>query len=71
MSETIEIVWEKVSSNCESFQLGKEPEVIHVIKTGFRDKYMVVHEDAFETVLGKVDFQSKKEIEDKYKIKLA
>jgi hypothetical protein len=46
--------WEEYQSTIKSFRLGEEPEVIHVIKTGFADKYMVVHE----------------EIENKFKIKL-
>lgn len=53
-----------------SFQLGDEPELIHVIKTGFANKYMVVHEDAYEHMLGKVDFHTKEEVESKYGISI-
>jgi hypothetical protein len=48
---------------CKSFRLSEEPYLIHVIKTGFKDKYMVVHEDAFEVELGKVIIGTKAEIE--------
>jgi hypothetical protein len=52
------------------FQWGTEPELIHIIKTGFEDRYMVIWEDAYELHLGNVDFLSKQEIEEKFKIKL-
>lgn len=52
------------------FQWGDEPELIHIIQTGFEDRYMVVWEDAYELHLGNVDLLSKKEIEEKFKIKL-
>jgi hypothetical protein len=65
-----EMKWRPVNMNKWSFILGDEPEVIHVIKTGFDDTYMVVHEDALEISLGKVDFHTKEEVENKYGIKL-
>jgi hypothetical protein len=52
------------------FQWGTEPEIIHIIKTGFADRYMVIWEDAYELHLGNVDFLSKKQIEEKFKITL-
>jgi len=60
----------EIKSNCRCFQWGDEPELIHVIKTGFNDRYMIVHEDAYELNLGKVEFLSRKEIKDIYKIDL-
>ena len=62
--------WTEIQSKSKSFQLGDEPEVIHIIKTGFIDNYMVVHEDAYELELGKVEFGTKIEIETKYNITL-
>lgn len=62
--------WIQVSNNVKTFKLGEEPELIHIIKTGFKDKYMVVDEDAYEQYLGRVTFGTKKEIEERYKIKL-
>ena len=60
--------WKEIPSTAQCFQLDDEPELIHVIKTGFRDMYMVVHEDAYEYSIGKVEFGTKKDIELKYTI---
>lgn len=62
--------WKKIKSNVQSFQYEGAPEVVHIIKTGFTDYYMAVHEDAYEMRTGHVYFGSKKEIEDRYKITL-
>lgn len=62
--------WKELKSTAQCFQLGDEPELIHVIKTGFQDKYMVLHEDAYEFSLGKVEMGTKQEVEIKYKIKI-
>lgn len=66
--------WKKRNSPTETFQLFEEgeaePILIHVIKTGFKDKYMVVYEDAYEMELGNVKFHTKEEMENLYKIKL-
>jgi hypothetical protein len=60
--------WKEIPSTVQCFQLAEEPELIHVIKTGFRDMYMVVHEDAYEYSIGKVEFGTKEDIEVRYKI---
>lgn len=52
------------------FQLGNEPEVLHIIKTGFRDKYIVTWEDAFEQMLGDIKILTKGEIKEKFDIEL-
>jgi len=63
--------WEELEGDrCRTFQLGEEPEVIHVIKTGFKDKYIIVNEDAYEISLGKTEIMTKEEVEIKYKIEL-
>ena len=62
--------WKEIPSTTQCFQLGEEPELIHIIKTGFRDMYMVVHEDAYEYSIGKVEFGTKEQIEVKFKITL-
>lgn len=62
--------WIEIPNNTKTFRLEEEPELIHVIKTGFKDKYMVIFEDAIEMVLGNVIFGTKKEIDDKFKISL-
>jgi len=62
--------WKEIPSTTQRFQLEDEPELIHEIKTGFEDNYMIVHEDAYQYWLGKVEFMTKREIEVKYKIKI-
>jgi hypothetical protein len=63
--------WEEIKgAEYRRFQWGNEPELIHIIKTGFEDRYMVIWEDAYELHLGNVDHLSKQEIEEKFKIKL-
>jgi len=52
-----------------TFQFADEPELIHIFK--IRDnEYMIVHEDGYDQNTGMVDFGSKEEVENKYKIKL-
>lgn len=53
-----------------TFQLGDEPEVIHIIKTGFEDKYIVSWEDAYEVMLGSTDVMTREEIKHRYDIEL-
>lgn len=60
--------WIETSSVIKTFRLQDEPELIHIIKTGFKDKYMVVYEDAYELNLGKVSFGTKTEIENKFNV---
>jgi hypothetical protein len=62
--------WKEIPSTTQCFQLGDDPELIHVIKTGFQDMYMVVHEDAYEFSLGKVEIGTKRDVEIRYKIKI-
>jgi len=54
----------------KSFQYGDEPELIHIIKTGFTDLYIVVSEDADMVNLGKTILLSKQGIKDKFDIDL-
>jgi len=60
----------KCVNSTQSFRSLIEPEIIHVIKTGFEDRYMVVYEDAYEQITGKVLLGSKAEIEELFGIKL-
>ena len=62
--------WKEIPSKAQCFQLSGEPELIHVIKTGFNDLYMAVHEDAYQFSLGKVEFGTKEDIEAKYRVKI-
>ena len=65
------ITYHKIkSAQCQTFQYGDDPDLIHVIKTGFDDRYIVVFEDAYEMVLGQTEILNKDEVEIKFKIKL-
>jgi hypothetical protein len=65
-----QLEWKEIKSTVQCFQLDGEPELIHVIKTGFNDMYMIVHEDAYEFSLGLVEYGTRELIEHKYNIKL-
>ena len=58
------------SPQVRTFQWADEPEVIHIIKTGFEDRYLVVWEDAYEMMLGSTSVLTKKEIKNKFDIEL-
>jgi hypothetical protein len=62
--------WKEIESKTWCFQLSDEPELIHVIKTGFENMYMIVHEDAYQLNLGKVEMGTREEIEQTYQITL-
>ena len=63
-------VLKEIKSPCRTFQIGNDPELIHVIKTGFKNRYMIVHEDAYEFLLGKVEFKTREEIKKIYDIEV-
>jgi len=62
--------WIENGNVTKTFRLGEEPELIHVIKTGFKDKYMVVYEDAYDINTGNVTYGTKAEVEARFDIKL-
>lgn len=62
--------WIESGNVTKTFRLQDEPELIHVIKTGFKDKYMVVYEDAYELNIGKVTYGTKTEVEGRFGITL-
>ena len=62
--------WIESGSVTKTFRLQDEPEFIHIIKTGFVDKYMVVYEDAYELNIGKVIYGTKAEIEGRFGVTL-
>jgi hypothetical protein len=68
MKEKMPISLAEIKTTCRTFQLGSDPELIHVIKTGFKNRYMIVHEDAYEFYLGKVEFKTREEIKNIYDI---
>lgn len=62
--------WIETKNVTKTFRLGDEPELIHVIKTGFEDKYMLIYEDAYDLNTGDIIFGTKIEIENKFGISL-
>ena len=62
---------ETVCNNVMKFQFGSFPEIIYVIKTGFKNKYIVVNEDAYELHLGETKLMTKDKVEKTYNIKLS
>jgi hypothetical protein len=62
-SDNVPLVWKEIKAHSmRTFQLGDEPEVIHIIKTGFEDKYIVTWEDAYELMIGNTQILTKEEI---------
>lgn len=61
----VEIKGKKV----RTFQLGEEPELIHILNVR-HNEYLVVQEDGYDLNTGKVEFFNKKQIKNKYKIKI-
>jgi hypothetical protein len=54
----------------KAFIHESQQEVIYIIKTGFQDTFLVVHEDCHEMTLGSTFTGSKIEVEKKYNIKI-
>ena len=61
---------EMCNKRYRSFEQDGEPVLVHIIKTGFKDVYMVVWEDAYELMLGHCQLMNKKEIKDKLDIEI-
>mgnify|MGYP006275440781 FL=1 len=53
-----------------TYQFAEDPEMIHILRTGFHGRYLIVWEDAYELVMGKTEVLTKKEIKDKFNIDL-
>lgn len=68
--EIVKKGWVEMNSPTRTFQYGDEPELIHIIKTGFKDRYMIVWEDAYELNIGKVEFCTASVILSVYGIKI-
>lgn len=61
-------MWKEINSNIKTFQFGEEPEIIHIIKTGHKNLYIVVHDDAYQYFTGRTELCSKEEIKNKFSI---
>ncbi len=63
--------WTEVEcTNVRKFNFGDFPEAIYVIKTGFKDTYIVVNEDAYHLHIGNSKLMTKKKVEKTYNVKL-
>ncbi|KKM24255.1 hypothetical protein LCGC14_1606970 [marine sediment metagenome] len=62
--------WTKADSRVETFLGEYEDETITIIKTGFVDCYLVVHDDSLHSRTGECHEMKKVEIELKYGIEL-
>jgi len=63
--------WKQVHCLCWHFQLADEPEIIHIVETGFHDCYYVTFEDGYELCNGmQVESYSKQGILEQFGIDL-
>jgi hypothetical protein len=60
------------STEIRTFQLEDEPEVLHIIKSGFEGQYFCFYENAYETEPwhSGVQLLDKEQIQEKWKINL-
>jgi restriction endonuclease len=62
-------MWKEIKRRkVRTFQIDDEPLLIHIIKTGFEDKYIVVYEDAHEQCLGDIVIGTQKDIKETFGI---
>jgi len=64
-------MWNLIKSNISTFQFGQEPELIHIIKTGHKNQYIIVYEDAYEYMNGKCELLSSEGIKKKFDIDIS
>lgn len=64
------VVWKEVNPIVKSFLDEEEGLHIFIIKTGFKDKYIVTFDDAHEQQLGYTEILTKEEIIVNYGIRI-
>lgn len=62
--------WGKHEAKVESYLDNEEAVVIYIIKTGFKDKYIVTFDDADELFSGTANIMTKEQIKGLYGIEL-
>lgn len=62
--------WNRIKNNVQTFQFMNEPELIHIIKTGYTNLYIVVHEDGYNIQNCENEYWTKEKIEESYGILL-
>ncbi len=61
-------MWKQIKSNPKTFQFGDEPELIHIIKSGYENLYIIVYDDAYQYFTGRTELCTKKDIKNKFSI---
>jgi hypothetical protein len=64
--------WKRIAA-CNGywkFQFMNEPEIVHIIQTGYENLYIVVHEDGYHIQNSKNEYRTKEKIESSYGITL-
>lgn len=51
--------WHEYQSKVQSFHYDNEPELIHIIKTGSPNTYILVYEDGYQLDTGKTEILTK------------
>jgi len=62
--------WYEYDSKVQSFHWNNEPELIHIIKSGSPNTYILVYEDAYQINTGKSEILSKEQIKERFNITL-
>lgn len=62
--------WYEYNSKVQSFHYNNEPELIHIIKSGSPNTYILVYDDAYQLNTGTTEILSKEMIEERFNITL-
>ena len=62
--------WIEIGSRTRSFRLGSEPILIHIIKTGYSNTFMVIDEDGYEQ-MGDLKIMNSEQILEIYEIDIS
>lgn len=63
----MESSWKEIENRTRTFRLRNEPELIHIIKTGYVDTYMIVYESGYE-MMGDIQIMTSQQILEVYGI---
>ena len=63
--------WKEFTPKCRSFIFGTDPEVIHIIKSGFDNEYFVIEDIGYRPKEhGECNIMSREKIFEKFKLKI-
>lgn len=64
--------WELDSTNrCQTYRLDGLPELVHLIKTGYDNLFIVVFEDGYGMIDNNVLYYTKQQIKEKFDIEIS